>query len=91
MNELNKFPLDQVLNRNAMKNIVGGVKPTYDKRNLKFESGVVAGLDGVGYGKGSHTVMVRPDSINPPSGIIATYTWDVGRDLSKGDGGCTIL
>lgn len=96
MNRLNKFASDQVLNRHAMNSIAGGVKPTADNRNLKFESGVVVGRDGVGYGQGSHTVMFRPDSMNPLSGIRATYTWDLGRDLSnsakKGGGvSCIIL
>lgn len=57
---------------------------------------MVVGRDGVGYGQGSHTVMFRPNSMNPPSGIRATYTWDLGRDLSnsaeKGGGvSCIIL
>jgi hypothetical protein len=96
MHELNKFPSDQVLNRHAMDSIAGGVKPTNDNRSLKFDNGVVLGLDGVGYSKGSHTVTARPNSINPPSGVRATYTWDIGRDLSKaaekgGGGGCIIL
>ena len=57
---------------------------------------MVVGRDRVGYGQGSHTVMFRPNSMNPPSGIRATYTWDLGRDLSnsakKGGGvSCIIL
>ncbi len=95
MNRLNEFPLDQVLNRDAMKSIVGGVKPTDDNRNLKFDSGVLVGRDGMGYGQGSHSVMIRPDSFNPPSGVRATYTWDIGRDFvearEKISSGCTIL
>ncbi len=78
-----------------MKSIVGRVKPIDDNRNLKFDSGVLVGRDSVGYGQGSHSVMIRPDSFNPSSGIGVTYTWDIGRDLvearENSSSGCTIL